>query len=167
MGCSPKYCVNELYKLPYIGFAFCMAVSLWLKGTDAPPLKLGTSRVRVSPMPLAPSGDIVTVQSRRWSAWRFLPLHQFAFTAHGFLAVSIGVIEVRQIGGHDKGSHYQHGACLEESGQRLVAPCVLQISTDEEQDDEEEIVGHLYVVGVTCKATNSAVTMPPANSLPR
>ena len=38
--------------LTYIGFAFFMAVSLWLRtAPEEPPLKLGTSSVHVSPIP--------------------------------------------------------------------------------------------------------------------
>ena len=40
-------------------------------------------------------------------------LHQFAFAAHGFFAVGIGVIEVGYVGGYaDEGCHNQYGTCL-------------------------------------------------------
>ena len=75
-------------------------------------------------------------------------LYQLALAAHGFLAVRIGVIEVGKVGGHtDKGGNQQYGACLEESGKRLVAPRVFKVCSCDEQDDEQEVVGHLHMVG--------------------
>ena len=74
-------------------------------------------------------------------------LHELALAAHGFLAVRVGVVEVGEVGGHaDKGGDEQYGACLEESGQRLVSPCVFKVCACDEQNDEQEIVGHLHMV---------------------
>ena len=74
-------------------------------------------------------------------------LHQFALASHGFFAISIGVVEVRNVGCHtDEGCHYQYGACTEELRQRLVAPRLLEVRSYKEEDDEKEVVRHLYVV---------------------
>lgn len=75
-------------------------------------------------------------------------LYQLALAAHGFLAVRIGVVEVGKVGGHtDKGGNKEYGACLEEPGKRLVAPRIFKVCSCDEQDDEQEVVGHLHMVG--------------------
>ena len=58
------------------------------------------------------------------------------------------MIEVGKVGSHtDKGGNQQYGACLEEPGKRLVAPRIFKVCSCDEQDDEQEVVGHLHVVG--------------------
>ena len=97
---------------------------------------------------VAPLRDVVAVQSAAGLLGGIARLHQLALAAHGFFTISIGMIQVRQVGGdaYQRG-HYQHGACLEELGQGLFAPRLLEVSAYDEQDDEQEVVGHLYVVG--------------------
>ena len=50
-GCSPQYCPSCWYMGLYSCLASFIAVSLRLRGTEAPPLALGMSSVHVSPMP--------------------------------------------------------------------------------------------------------------------
>ena len=96
---------------------------------------------------VAPLRDVVTVQPAAGLPSRLARLHQFAFAAHGFLAIGIGVVEVRQVGRHaDEGCHYQYGAGPEELRQRLLAPGLFEIGAYDEEDDEQEVVGHLHVV---------------------
>ena len=95
---------------------------------------------------VTPSGDVTAVEA----VGRLFFLHaarrdgEFALAAHGFLGVSVGVVEVRQIGRHaEQSCHECHGRALEEGGQRAAHEGIDAVAKHEETDDEEEIIAKL------------------------
>ena len=59
------------------------------------------------------------------------------------------MVKVRQIGCHTyQGCYHQYCRGTEELLQYLVAPGLFKVGAHEEQDDKEEVIGHLYVVGL-------------------
>ena len=119
---------------------------------------------------VAPSGDVAAVEA----VGRLFFLHaarrngEFALAAHGFLGVSVGVVEVRQIGRHaEQSCHECHGRALQEGGQRAAHKGIDAVAKHEETDDEEEIIGHLHVVaqhlesGEECRDGRAAPIFPP------
>ena len=96
---------------------------------------------------VTPVGDVVAVQPAAGLLGGIAGFYQFALAAHGLFAVRIGVVEVGKIGCHtDKGCDKHYGTCFEEFGECLVSPCIFKVCSYDEQDDKQEVVGHLHMV---------------------
>ena len=68
--------------------------------------------------------------------------------AHSLLAVFVGVVKAWQIRSHgDYGSHGKHACRLEPSLDGLVLVMLYEICDYQRRYDEQEIVGHLRMVG--------------------
>ena len=97
---------------------------------------------------IAPLGDIVTLQAtvRLVSA---VFLHQFTLAAHRLLTVLPGVIEVGEVDAHtDDTTQRTDCRCLRKTFEFVFVDGIHQPGDDEEEDDEQIIIGHLHVVRV-------------------
>ena len=111
MGWVPKYWVSWPYRLPYIGLAFFMAVSLAERGDGSPALVVGHQQGQRLADAVAPLRDVVAVKSAAGLLGGIAGVHQLALAAHGFLAVRIGVVQVGEVGCHaHQAGYHQHGA---------------------------------------------------------
>ena len=100
-------------------------------------------------MAVAPLRDVVAVQPAAGVGLLVVGVvRQLAGAAHGFLAVCIGVIEVREVDGHaHQSGKDEHARGPHELRHRPCAPRLHAVGHGKEEHDEQEVVGHLHVVG--------------------
>ena len=98
---------------------------------------------------VAPLRDVVAVQPAAGVGLLGAGvMRQLTGAAHRFLAVRIGVIEVREVDGHaHQSGDDEHARGPHELRHPAFAPCLHAVGNGEEEHDEQEVVGHLQVVG--------------------
>ena len=100
---------------------------------------------------VTPLRDIVAVETARSLVGRIF-LHQFTLSAHRLLTVFPRMVEVRDVEcDTDSSTHGTGSRSLDETRKRLFPDGLHQIGNDHEEYREQEIIGHLHVVGIDFK----------------
>ena len=100
---------------------------------------------------IAPLRDIIALQTAAGLVLTVL-FHQLALATHRLLAVLPGVIQIRQIDTHTDGcTNDTYGCGLDKAHQLFLLDGLYKPCNNQEQDDEQIIIGHLHMICIDLK----------------
>ena len=111
---------------------------------------------------IAPLRDIIAVEPAARLSGGSPFMLQLAFSPHGFLAVLIRMVQVRQVGAYaNQPRQHKHGARFEKMGQFFVYVSLFEIGSHHKQDEKKEIIAHLNVVRLNLKGDKQGCNDAP------